>query len=222
MSPPRWSRRGATASCRRRSWRAWNECGPSVVVPGFGRRRAASRALSTASNRSISPTSRRHARGRHAVDTECEPNDEQSDRGLEEHLASDAQPGRSTKRPPSCKVVRARCPSDQSAGGVESRAGTARRGSAPVIAPASSRAAARTGRSVGTTHARRASGPLTGPAQIESSWSRDHEDGGPTIQLPAAEFRCTLRSPELRSVYRAKWPAIIEPGWTYAFDPESL
>ena len=28
----------------------------------------------------------------------------------------------------------------------------------------------------------------------DSSWSRDHEDGGPTIQLPAAEFRCTLRS----------------------------
>ena len=30
----------------------------------------------------------------------------------------------------------------------------------------------------------------------ESSWSRnDHEDGGPTIQLPAAESRCTLRLP---------------------------
>jgi hypothetical protein len=49
-------------------------------------------------------------------------------------------------------------------------------------------------------HARSASGPLTGPAQIESSWSRDHEDGGPTIQLPAAEVRCTLRF-RLRSVY---------------------
>ena len=35
---------------------------------------------------------------------------------------------------------------------------------------------------------------------IESSWSRDHEDGGPTIQLPAAEVRCTLSSSELRSV----------------------
>ena len=31
--------------------------------------------------------------------------------------------------------------------------------------------------------------------QLASSWSRnDHEDGGPTIQLPAAEARCTLRS----------------------------
>jgi len=31
--------------------------------------------------------------------------------------------------------------------------------------------------------------------QLASSWSRnDHEDGGPTIQLPAAETRCTLRS----------------------------
>jgi hypothetical protein len=30
--------------------------------------------------------------------------------------------------------------------------------------------------------------------QLESSWSRDdHEDGGPTIQLPAAGARCTLR-----------------------------
>ena len=37
--------------------------------------------------------------------------------------------------------------------------------------------------------------------QLASSWSRnDHEDGGPTIQLPAAEARCTLRS-QLRSVY---------------------
>ena len=42
---------------------------------------------------------------------------------------------------------------------------------------------------------------MNGPAQIESSWSRDQEDGGPTIQLPAAESRCTLRSSELRSVY---------------------
>jgi hypothetical protein len=33
-------------------------------------------------------------------------------------------------------------------------------------------------------------------SQPESSWSRnDHEDGGPTIQLPAAESRCTLRLP---------------------------
>jgi len=33
--------------------------------------------------------------------------------------------------------------------------------------------------------------------QLASSWCRndDHEDGGPTIQLPAAEARCTLRSP---------------------------
>ena len=31
--------------------------------------------------------------------------------------------------------------------------------------------------------------------QLASSWSRDdHEDGGPTIQLPAAEARRTLRS----------------------------
>ena len=31
--------------------------------------------------------------------------------------------------------------------------------------------------------------------QLASSWSRnDHEDGGPTIQLPAADARCTLRS----------------------------
>jgi hypothetical protein len=31
--------------------------------------------------------------------------------------------------------------------------------------------------------------------QLASSWSRnDHEDGGPTIQLPAAGARCTLRS----------------------------
>jgi hypothetical protein len=31
--------------------------------------------------------------------------------------------------------------------------------------------------------------------QLASSWSRnDHEDGGPTIPLPAAEARCTLRS----------------------------
>ena len=36
---------------------------------------------------------------------------------------------------------------------------------------------------------------------IESPWSRDHEDGGPTIQLPAAEDRCTLLFSELRSVY---------------------
>ena len=89
--------------------------------------------------------------------------------------------------------MRARCPSDQSAGGVESRAGTARRGSAPVIAPASSRAVARTGRSVGTTHARTCERSIDRACPIESSWSRDHEDGGPTIQLPAAEFRCTLR-----------------------------
>ena len=33
--------------------------------------------------------------------------------------------------------------------------------------------------------------------QLVSSWSRnDHEDGGPTIQLPAAEARCTLRFSE--------------------------
>ena len=31
--------------------------------------------------------------------------------------------------------------------------------------------------------------------QLASSWSRsDHEDGGPTIPLPAADARCTLRS----------------------------
>jgi hypothetical protein len=40
--------------------------------------------------------------------------------------------------------------------------------------------------------------------QVESSWSHnDQEDGGPTIQLPAAELRCTLRS-ELGLVYALK------------------
>jgi hypothetical protein len=40
--------------------------------------------------------------------------------------------------------------------------------------------------------------------QLDSSWSReDHEDGGPTIQLPAAETRCTLVL-ERRTVYNAK------------------
>ena len=29
-------------------------------------------------------------------------------------------------------------------------------------------------------------------SQLGSPWSRDHEDGGPTIQLPAASVRCTL------------------------------
>ena len=84
--------------------------------------------------------------------------------------------------------MRARCPSDQSAGGVESKAGTARRGSAPVIAPASSRAAARTGRSVGTTHARRASGPLTGPAQ-------SNPPGLATTRMAARPSSCLQRSP---------------------------
>ena len=148
MSPPRWSRRGATTSCRRQSWRAWNECGPSVVVPGFWAPRGSFSRL---------------------------------EHGEQQEHQSDES------------VVRARCPSDQSAGGVESSVGTARRGCAPVIAPASRSAVAKPCRGLGTTHAQSASGPLTGPAQIESSWSRDYEDGGPTIQMPAAEVRCTLR-----------------------------
>ena len=45
----------------------------------------------------------------------------------------------------------------------------------------------------------------TEACQPASSWSHDdHEDGGPTIQLPAAEARCTLRSISQRySVYAA-------------------
>ena len=38
--------------------------------------------------------------------------------------------------------------------------------------------------------------------QVESSWSRDdHEDGGPTIQLPAAEPAAPLASVYLQSQY---------------------
>jgi hypothetical protein len=41
-----------------------------------------------------------------------------------------------------------------------------------------------------------------GACQTTSPWSRnDHEDGGPTIQLPAAEARCTLCSLSYRRVY---------------------
>jgi len=80
-------------------------------------------------------------------------------------------------------------------------AGTARRGSAPVIAPAPRRAVARTGRSVGTTHARSASGPLTGPAQ-------SNPPGLATTRMAARPSSCLQRrtaapflSSELRSVY---------------------
>lgn len=41
--------------------------------------------------------------------------------------------------------------------------------------------------------------------QLASSWSRDdHEDGGPTIQLPAADARCTLRSPSFDQYTRLR------------------
>ena len=44
--------------------------------------------------------------------------------------------------------------------------------------------------------------------QLASSWSRnDHEDGGPTIQLPAADARCTLRSLSCIQYMRLKRPA---------------
>src|SRR5688500_6145519 len=70
----------------------------------------------------------------------------------------------------------------------DAQGGHAMRRSTPIIASASGGAVATTGRSVWTTHERRASGPLTGPVQLESSESReDYEDGGPTIRLPAAE-----------------------------------
>ncbi len=40
-------------------------------------------------------------------------------------------------------------------------------------------------------NAHKADAPLTEPAK-RFPWSRDHEDGGPTIQSPAANGRCTL------------------------------
>ena len=41
--------------------------------------------------------------------------------------------------------------------------------------------------------------------QLASPWSRnDHEDGGPTIQLPAADARCTLRSLSCDQVYAVR------------------
>ena len=187
---------------RIRSWRAWHERGPSVVVPRF-RPPPAPRAR-RATGASVPNEQKDVRKVPDAVDTEHveQPNDKQSDCGLEKHLASGAQPGRSKKAIARLQmsVVRARCPSDESAGGIESTAGADRK----RIRGSHRAAPRRSGTIVAsrTTHERRVSGPLTGPATIESSWSRDHEDGGPTIQLPAASSAAPFAF-ELRSVYRA-------------------
>jgi hypothetical protein len=124
-----------------------------------------------------------------------QPYDEQSERNLQQHLASGTQPAPRTIGQLLMDGV-ARLPATLIAGRMEAKAGVGRDEMRATPQTSSGRPVT----AYGWDSAETREGPTCGRSanracQLASSWSRnDREDGGPTIQLPAADARCTLRS----------------------------